>query len=423
MIFAIRGDILYTKKLGVVSENIDSYIICEDGIVKGVYKTIPSKYKNIKVYDYKNKLIIPGLVDTHLHAPQYSFIGMHMDLPLLLWLNKYTFKEETQYKNMAYAKKAYNIFIKDLKKSPTTRFSLFATIHVPATLYLMEELEKTNLVGFVGKVNMDRNSIKSLQETTDKSLKDTLFWIKAQEKLKRIKPIITPRFVPSCSLELLKGLSKIANEYKLPIQSHLSENKSEIELVKSLHKESSCYGSVYDDNGLFGNTTNTIMAHCVWSEDKEINLMKNKKLWVAHCPSSNRNLSSGMAPIRRYLDEGIKVSLATDVAGGSYLSMFRAMEDAITMSKMRECMVDKNLRALNIKEVFYLATKGGGEFFGKVGSFETGYELDAIVLDEKDIPTVHMDKLKLIERFERFVYRPNDKLIAKFVAGKKININ
>ena len=420
MNFAIKGDILYSKDKNTIVSKKNQYIISEDGISQGVFKNIPDKYKGIKVYDYTGKMIIPGLVDLHLHAPQYSFIGLHMDLELIEWLNKYTFKEEAKYKKIEYAKKAYDIFINEIKKSATTRFSMFATIHVPATLYLMEKLEKLNLKGFVGKVNMDRNSNNSLQETREQSIINTKKWLEESKKFKNIKPIITPRFIPSCSDELMYDLSKIVKNYDLPSQSHISENRAEIRWVKELVKNVNSYEEAYYKFGFLGNYTNTIMAHYVWPDEKDIELVKNNKVWIAHSPSSNRNLSSGLAPIKRYLEEGIKVGLATDIAGGSYISMFRAIEDSITVSKIRSCALDSKFSGINIKEAFFMATKGGGSFFGKVGSFEKGYEFDALILDESKIPTVLMPDLNLEERFERYIYIGNGNLIGKFVSGKKI---
>ena len=420
MDFALKGDILYSKSLDKVSQNANSYLVCSNGKCEGVFKKLPAKYKGIKVYDYTGYLIIPGLIDMHLHAPQYIFIGLHMDLKLLDWLNKYTFPAEAKYKKIEFAKRAYDIFVHDLTYTSTTRFAMFATIHNEATLYLMNELEKTGFKGYVGKVNMDRNSPKYLIEKTDKSIKDTLLWLERCENLKNIKPIITPRFIPSCSDRLMEELSKIVDKYNLPVQSHLSENKSEIEWVKELVPSVKSYEEAYDKFNLLGSKTNTIMAHYVWPDKKGIKLMKNRKVWVAHSPSSNRNLSSGIAPIGRYLREGINVGLATDVAGGSYLSMFRAIEDAITTSKIRNCLYDPEYYNVTIEQALYLATLGGGKFFGKVGSFEPGFEFDAIVLNERDIPTVLMSELNLLERFERYIYRSHTNVYAKFIAGKKI---
>lgn len=418
--FALKGDILYSKSLNEVSQHENSYLVCVNGKSEGVYKKLPAKYKGIKVYDYTNRLIIPGLVDMHLHAPQYIFIGLHMDMKLLDWLNAYTFPAEAKYKDLSFAKKAYDIFVNDLTLTSTTRFSMFATIHNEATLYLMNELEKQGFKGYVGKVNMDRNSPKYLIETTAKSVKNTLEWLDACEDFKNVRPILTPRFIPSCTDKLMKELSSIMKNFNLPVQSHLSENQSEIKWVKKLMPKVKSYEEAYDKYDMLGTDTKSIMAHYVWPDEKGIDLMKNRNVWVAHSPSSNRNLSSGIAPIGRYLREGIKVGLATDVAGGSYLSMFRAIEDAITTSKIRNCLFDPEYYNITIEQALYLATLGGGEFFGKVGSFEKGYEFDAIVLNERDIPTVLMSELNLLERFERYIYRSHTNVQAKFIAGRKI---
>ena len=420
MDFALKGDIVYSKDLNKISENMNSYLLCIDGESAGVYKKLPDKYKGIKVFDYTGKLIIPGLVDIHLHAPQYAFIGLHMDLELLEWLKKYTFPVEARYKDIDFAKKAYDIFANDLKYLPTTRFSIFATIHNDATLYLMKKLDSIGFKGYVGKVNMDTNSPRYLSESTKNSIKNTLAWLEKCSDLKRIKPIITPRFIPSCSKDLLTSLSRIVSKYNLPVQSHLSENENEIKWVKELYKGVKSYEEAYDNYGLLGTVTNTIMAHYVWPDKKAIKLMKNRNVFVAHCPSSNMNLASGIAPIGMYLKNNIKVGLATDVAGGSYLSMFRTIEDTITSSKIRKKLIDNTVDSVTFTQAFYLATIGGGEFFGKVGSFDKGYEFDAIVLDESHIPTVLMDELSLAERLERFIYRPKDKVLTKFIAGKKI---
>ena len=226
------------------------------------------------------------MTDLHVHAPQYSFRGLGMDLELLDWLNVNTFPEEAKYSNIEYAKKAYSIFVEDLKKEATTRACIFATINNESTLLLMEMLEKSNLCTYVGKVNMDRNSSEDLcEESAEISLEETDKWIAdALKRFKNTKPILTPRFVPSCSDELMKGLGILQKKYKLPVQSHLSENLSEISWVKKLNPKSNCYGDAYDMFGLFGGSGKTVMAHCVYSTEEEIELMKKNKVFIAHCP-------------------------------------------------------------------------------------------------------------------------------------------
>ena len=331
------------------------------------------------------------MTDLLLHDPQYAFHGMYMDLELLDWLNTVTFPEESRYSDPDYAAKAYTIFADDIKKSATTRASVFGTLHVEASELLMDLMEKTGLRTFIGKVNMDRNGSATLQEKSAVvSVRDTVRWLTdTAGKYENVKPILTPRFTPSCTDELMTGLAEIQRTYCLPVQSHHSENRCEIAWVKDLCPGTSFYGEAYDQFGLFGGENcPTIMAHCVYSSDAEISLMKKRNVFIAHCPQSNTNLSSGIAPARRYLDEGLHLGLGTDIAGGHSLSMLRAAADAIQVSKLRWRLVDDTLKPLSLEEAFYMATMGGGAFFGKVGSFLEGYEFDALILDDSSLRLV-----------------------------------
>ncbi|WP_455258431.1 amidohydrolase family protein [Peptoniphilus asaccharolyticus] len=418
--FIIKGDICYSKDLENLITKEDSYLICLDGVSKGVFDHIPEEYRYLKVYDYSGKIVMPGLVDLHVHAPQYHFRGLGMDLELLDWLNTYTFPHEAKYADIEYAKKTYSKFVGELEKSTTTRAVVFATLHVPSTILLMNMLEESGLVSYVGKVNMDRNSIPELQEqSAAESAESTIKWLEEiKSKFKNTYPIITPRFTPSCTDDLMEKLGDITREYKLPVQSHLSENQGEIAWVRELCPGTKCYGESYDRYGIFGREVPTIMAHCVWSDEYERNLLKDRGVYIAHCPDSNMNLASGIAPIRRYLTEGQRVGLGSDVAGGAYLSIFRQMTDAIQVSKLFWRLVDEESKPLIVEEVFYLGTLGGGEFFGKVGSFEDGYEFDAVVIDDAEYRT---EDLNLHQRLERTIYLSANKDIAhKFIRGNQI---
>lgn len=416
--FAVKGHLLFSETMNEIQIYPDHYVVCEDGLVEGIYKELPEKFSQISTTDYGDRLIIPGFTDLHLHAPQYSFRGLGMDFELLDWLNTHTFPEESKYGDLSYADKAYHIFANDLAASATTRACIFSTIHVEATELLMDLLEETGIKAYVGKVNMDRNSPDYLCETNARvSAQDTITWItNTADKYTNIKPILTPRFIPSCTDELMKLLASIQKEMDLPMQSHLSENLGEIAWVKDLCPASTSYGDAYDQVGLFGGDCKTIMAHCVHSDAKEIALMKERGVYVAHCPQSNTNLSSGVAPIRTYLNEGVLTGLGSDIAGGFSLSMFRAISDAIQVSKLRWRLQDDTLAPLTVDEAFYLATKGGGSFFGKVGSFQKGYEFDAVVLDDTNLP--HPQELTIKERLERLIYLSDDRNIEdKYVAG------
>lgn len=420
--FALKGTICYSRDLNTLIIEEDAWLVCEDGVSAGVFRELPPKYQGIPLRDTKGCLIIPGLTDLHLHAPQYTYRATGMDLELLDWLNTYTFPEESKYADPAYANAAYRIFADDLKKSATTRAAIFATLHVEATELLMDLLEDTGLKTFVGKVNMDRNGAPNLEEAGAlASAEATVRWLSdIRGRYKNTKPILTPRFTPSCTDELMKKLSVIQKEYHLPLQSHLSENPGEIAWVQELCPNTRFYGEAYDQFGLFGgDTCPTIMAHCVYSTDEEIALMKKQGVYIAHCPSSNTNIASGIAPIRRYLDEGMHVGLGSDIAGGFSLSILRAMADAVQVSKLLWRLADNTMKPLTLEEVFYIATLGGGSFFGKVGSFEKGYEFDAVILDDANLP--HPQSIPSKERLERLIYLSDDRNITgKYVSGKKI---
>ena len=419
--YALKGNIIYSKNQNEINCFENSYLICQDGKSMGVFEKLDEKYKDIEVIGFGEKIICPGLVDLHIHAPQYNFRGMGMDLELLDWLNTYTFPSEAKFKDEDYAKRSYQRFVDYLKYGPNTRHVIFASLHVKSTQILMDLMEESKMVSFVGKVNMDRNGGVDLEEKdADESEKATLDWLESiKGNYKNTYPILTPRFIPSCTDELLEKLRKIKDEYNLPIQSHLSENLGEIEWVKELVPKAKFYGDAYNIFDLFGKNNKTVMAHCVYSNDDEQDLIKENKVFIAHCPDSNTNLTSGIAPAGKYLREGQKIGLGSDVAGGTHASIFKAMADAIKVSKLRYRLVDEKIKPLSREEAFYMATLGGGEFFGKVGSFEKGYEFDAIVIDDEKL--LEEDKFNLKQRLERIVYLSKDEdIVSKFVRGNKI---
>lgn len=414
----MKGHICYSTDKNTLHTVENGYLVCEEGKVQGVYETLPEEFKELPVKDYGDRLIIPGLVDLHMHAPQYSFRGLGMDMELLDWLEANTFPEEAKYKDMAYAEEAYTYFVDDLKRGATTRACIFGTIHTEATILLMELIEKAGIGAMVGKVNMDRNSPEYLcEKSAESSAQATVEWLeKTKDRFTFVKPVLTPRFIPSCSDELMKRLSDIQKRYKLPMQSHLSENQGEIAWVSELCPNTRFYGEAYAQFEMFGGDCKTVMAHCVSSSEDELALMKKNQVYIAHCPQSNINLSSGIAPARKFLDMGIPTGLGCDMAGGHVTSIFRAMADAIQVSKLRWRLVDDTLKPLTMEEAFYMATMGGGAFFGKVGSFQKGYEFDAVVLDDRNLP--HPQKLTIKERLERIVYFSDDRNVYdKYVSG------
>jgi guanine deaminase len=421
MRFAIKGDIVYTPTPQAFVQEPDAYVLCNDGLCCGVVKELPADWKQAEVFDYTGKLIMPGLVDLHAHAPQYAFRGMGMDLQLLDWLNTYTFPEEAKYARTEYAARMYEAFAQELRRGPTTNAVIFGTLHTDSDLLLADLLEKTGVRVLLGKVNMNRNSPEYLTETAAESLSETERFIHGLSGFTGVRPIITPRFVPSCDAELMTGLAELAEKYHAPIQSHLDENTSEVQWVHELHPDCDSYADVYRRFGLLDNKT--VMAHCVHVTDAEQNMLKSAGTFIAHCPQSNVNLCSGIAPAVHYLTSGQRIGLGTDIAAGASLNMFRAASDAIRVSKMRY-FYTKQDRPLTVSEAFYLATKGGGAYFdscgfAKTGSFENGYSFDAIVLDDTEF--IHIDDLSLAQRTERILYLSDYHTIKeKFVNGRRI---
>ena len=218
----------------------------------------------------------------------------------------------------------------------------------------------------------------------------------------------------------MKGLGQLSKDRGLRIQSHLSENPSEVAWVKELVPESTSYANAYEIFDTMGTIQQpTIMAHCVYSGDEEISILKKHGAYVAHCADSNMNLTSGIAPIRKFLEAGINVGLGTDVAAGSSMNMLKTMLITLQASKMYYRLVDSNVKPLTFEEVFYLATAGGGSYFGNVGSFKDGYDFDAVVIDDSKMHS--MRDMSIRERIERMVYNDADAIIKdKFVKGKKV---
>jgi guanine deaminase len=417
-----KGDIIFCESPRSFTTLENGYIITENNKIKETVQNLPAKYSDTEIFDFSGNLIIPGFVDIHLHAPQFENLGLGYDNELLPWLNNYTFPEEAKFSDIEYAKKVYSKFIKALALHGTTRSVVFSSLHLESTEILADLFLKSGLGAYIGKVNMDRNSPPYLIEDYKKSLEETEYFIKKYNNPHSlVKPIITPRFVPTCTPELMEGLAELSEKYNVPVQSHLSENLSEIEWVKDLHGDIGSYAQVYNHYKMFGDRP-TIMAHCVHNTDEEIQLMHKKGVFVAHCPNANFNLSSGIAPVRKYLNNNVKVGIGTDIAGGHTVSIPETLVSVIHASKMYSVYIDKDFHSLSISEAFFMATKGGGEFFGNVGSFESGYEFDALVINDEDLKGNSTKTLQ--ERLEKYIYFGSKENIKKmFVSGKEIKRN
>ena len=407
MLTALKGNVIEALSPDILGTHPHSYLVLEDGRVAGIYPSLPDSMAEASVTDFGDALILHSFADMHLHGPQYEFTGTGMDRPLLEWLETYAFPAEARYADPAYARERYRILARDLIQNGTTRVCMFSSLHTSSTLILMEELEKAGVTGYVGKVNMDRNAPPFLCETTEESEKETLRWLEGCKRFTLVKPILTPRFAPSCTDQLLSFLGKLKAERDLPVQSHLSENLGEIALVAQLFPDCPQYWEVYDKYGLF--ECKTLMAHCVHSDGRERAAMKLRGVRPVHCASSNNSLMSGISPVANMLREGQAICLGSDVAGGTTLSMLRTMANSISAAKDRGSLTQDVSQAISIEQAYYMATVSGHAFFGQRAGFAEGEPLHAIVLDDTGLPK--LPGITLRERLLRAVYRLDDRHI------------
>jgi len=348
-------------------------------------------------------------------------MGAGLDLGLLDWLENYTYPGESRFADENYARTLYPLFAAELLRQGSLRSVVYGTVHLESTLILAQALEKAGLIAFVGKVDMDRNAPDDLKETSEASLKSSDAFCRRLAGQDRVRPIVTPRFAPSCTEKLMKDLGRLAQRLDLPVQSHLSETLAEVQWVSQLFPESRSYTHVYNDYSLLGPAS--LMAHAIFLSDAEIDLIMEREATLVHCPSANINLSSGIMPLGRYLDKGVNLGLGSDVGAGHTLAMYRSVVQAVQVSKLlRILRPEENHRAVTLSEAFYLATTGNGKFFTRqgwvpCGAFEPGMSFDVLSIDMGLPEAVEMSCLN---QLERFLYAGDDRHIkTRILAGIK----
>ncbi|PBK97077.1 guanine deaminase [Armillaria gallica] len=450
---------------------------------------------NPVVHLKKTEFIMPGLIDTHTHAPQFPNIGSGQQYELLDWLSNVTFPMEAKFADLDFARDTYLSVVRRIINNGTTTCCYYGTLHLEATKLLADIIKFYGQRAFVGKCSMDRNcpddyvepsaeasidATESLiahvrspnfdheQEPLVQSTLTSLLAISSSspppfaslgkpidatesliahvrslnfdhEQEPLVQPTLTPRFAISCSSPLLASLGKLASsDASLRIQTHISENRSEIEFTKQLFPERTSYADVYDYFGLL--RSNTILAHAVHLEPREMDLIAQRKAGISHCPTSNFNLSSGVAPVGEFLDRGIKVGLGTDVSGGYSPSILNSVQTASIAAKVIAMQTAGSKptsrkyggRQLSVATLLYLATLGGAEVCDlkeRVGSFAAGKSFDALIInisDEGGNPCTanaeeKKEKVALKGMLERLLFCGDDRNIAKvFVQGKLI---
>ncbi len=417
MIRAYRGDIVYSADKDELRVFDDSYIIVKAGKVLEITKKLPQEYKNLEIIDHSGKMIIPAFSDMHLHASQYYQRGVGMDRLLLDWLNDYTFPQESRFEDMGYAERAYDLFTEDLINHGTLHASIFTTIHYEASDYLFNLLERKGLYAYVGKLNMNQNCPPSLRENTKDSILDTERFILEHQGGKTVSPIITPRFAISCTEELIQGLGSLVKRYKVPVQTHLCESEEEMRTVSTLFPEYSYDSEIYLKYGLIGNSL-SLMAHCIYLDEKDIKVLNSHGGVAVHCPDSNINVTAGLMPSASLADTGMNLTLGSDIGGGHDIPIYRAVARAVQVSKIR-VQLGLDQRKLSLTEAFYFATRAGGECFGEMGAFDQGYHFNALVIDDERFRGL---EIGISDRLERFCYIGDDRnIIARYVDGKLLD--
>lgn len=375
-----------------------------------------------------DSFFIPGLVDMHTHAPQYRNLGLGLDYELLEWLDKVTFPEERSYsqqkdesseehRNRVAA--TYNHMVRHYLRCGTTTCCYFGSLQMEANKMLVEQVALNGQRALIGKTCMDCNSPASYVESTEDSLQGTREFIDfvraVDSKLpvtNTILPVVTPRFALTCTPTSMQALSAIAHQANVHVQTHMSENKGEIAFAAELFPECKNYAHVYGSVGLLG--PKTFLAHCVHLDPAARQVLAQTDTAIAHCPTSNFALNSGVADVRAMIAAGIRVGLGSDVSGGYGLSMMDAMRQAIIASKARHFQ-DPSYAPLKVTEAFFLATLGGARALGleeRIGSFQPGKQFDALLVDMTACPVLRHTGESLHQCLQRFVFLGDDRWIA-----------
>jgi len=365
----------------------------------------------------RDALIVPGFVDTHLHAPQLEMIGSYGG-HLLEWLNRYTFPTEAKFSDPKHAAQIAEAFFDELLRNGTLCALIFSTIHAEATEIFFAEAERRGFRGIIGKTMMDRNAPPELLENVRDSYDQSRTLLQKWHKRGLLRYAITPRFAPTSTPELLEAAGQLKREFpEAYVHTHISENRNEVTWVQQLFPEAE-YADVYERYGLLDERT--VLAHGVWLTEEELDLLARRKARIAHCPNSNLFLGSGLFRLHHTLDAGVGVGLGTDIGAGTTPSMFTAMADAYKVQQVQGV-------SLSPFHLWYLATLGGARALSldtESGSIEAGKSADFLVLDLHATPLVSMrsERASSIEDLlAGLIFMGDDRVVkTRFIAGHEV---
>jgi len=363
----------------------DGLLVVEDGKVvrnghaADLLSTLPA---GTEVIEYKDALITPGFIDTHIHYPQTGMIASYGE-QLLDWLDTYTFPTERAFADKAHAGEVAQVFLRELLRNGTTTALVFGSVHKESVDAFFEQAHKLDLRMIAGKVLMDRNAPDYLTDTAESGYADSKELIERWHGKGRLHYAVTPRFAPTSTPEQLALAGKLFQEYPdLYMHTHLSENRKEIEWVRELFPERKGYLDVYDHHGLIG--ARSVFAHGVHLRDDECRRLGETGSAVAFCPTSNLFLGSGLFDLEKVEGFGVRVGLGTDVGAGTSFSQLQSLNEAYKVMQLQG-------KKLDPFKSLYLATLGGARALyldDRIGSLQPGKDADFVVLDYKATPLI-----------------------------------
>ncbi len=383
-----RGELFFfidsplAKSEAFYQHHLDGGLFVMNGKVveTGPFEDIHARYPDIPVTDYSGKLILPGLIDTHLHYPQSEIIGMY-GKQLLDWLDEYTFPAEESFSSAEYALSIARSFVTELLRNGTTSCAAYATVHPVSVDALFTVASEYGMCMLTGKVLMDRNAPEGLRDSSLEGEADSRALIEEWHGKGRNHYVITPRFAITSTPEQLERAGRLHQEYPTTyIQTHLSENQGEIESVRSLFPDSVDYLEVYEQAGLL--TDRTIFGHCVHLTERAYKRLGESGAIIAHCPTSNLFLGSGLFDMRKANSYGLRTTLATDVGAGTSFSMWRTMGESYKVQQL----LGYSQTAF---EALYKCTLGAAyalSLADRIGSLMPGRDADFIVVDAAATP-------------------------------------
>jgi guanine deaminase len=417
-----RGNIVFTptREHFVTVEN--GYVVVDDdGTIIECIEALSDRHAEAAVTDHHDRLIIPGFTDAHVHASQLPNTGLCYNTELIDWLDELTLPQEAHLADPDYARVVYTAFVAALLRNGITASVIMATIHADTAGILVDTLVEAGLKACVGKVSQDQNmpdgGLEDLEDTAEGIAAARAFIEGNLAKSKLVVPTIAPTVSMVCSREMMTALAGQAAEFAVPAHLHLSENRTEIDVTLHTYPDCADFVETYERAGLM-TTANTVVAHAIHLTEREKRVIRDSGILIAHCPHSNLNLLSGVMKLAEYHDMGIRVGLGSDISGGHTLNMFENIVGAI-QSGATNFLTGRTSRPVVASEAFYCATKGGGSFFGKTGSFEAGYAFDALVVD--DSAWTAQKNMSLAQRVEKLVYCGDDRNIEHvYVNGRRL---